>query len=75
LLLSHLLMLLRVYVIGYVLYVHIVGIREMSSNRRRQSNFAALNRGRHLYLAGRPSRGALTHILVSFMEYRLPLCS
>ena len=27
-------------------------------------NFAALNRGRHLYSAGRPSRCALDHILV-----------
>jgi len=30
----------------------------------RQPNFAALNTGRHLYSAGRPSRSALTHILV-----------
>jgi len=30
----------------------------------RQPNFAALNKGRHLYLAGRPSRWALAHILV-----------
>jgi len=28
------------------------------------SQNAALNRGRHLYLAGRPSRSALAHILV-----------
>jgi len=28
----------------------------------RQPNFAALNRGRHLYLAGRPSRWALARI-------------
>jgi len=28
----------------------------------RQSNFAALNTGRHLYSAGRPSRWALAHI-------------
>jgi len=28
----------------------------------RQPNFAALNRGRHLYLARRPSRWALAHI-------------
>jgi len=28
----------------------------------RQPNFAALNRGRHLYSAGRPSRWALAHI-------------
>jgi len=32
----------------------------------RQPNFAALNRGRHLYSAGRPSRWALAHILVLF---------
>ena len=31
----------------------------------RQPNFAALNRGRHLYSAGRPSRWALAHILVA----------
>ena len=30
-----------------------------------QPNFAALNIGRHLYSAGRPSRCALAHILVS----------
>jgi len=30
----------------------------------RQPNFAALNRGRHLYSAGRPSGWALAHILV-----------
>jgi len=30
----------------------------------RQPNFAALDRGRHLYSAERPSRWALAHILV-----------
>jgi len=35
------------------------------SSSGRQPNFAALNRGRHLYLAGRPSRWALAHILVT----------
>jgi len=30
----------------------------------RQPKFAAFNRGRHLYSAGRPSRWALAHILV-----------
>jgi len=30
------------------------------------SQTAALNRGRHLYLAGRPSRWALAHILIFF---------
>jgi len=32
------------------------------SSSGRQSNFAALNRGCHLYSAGRPSRWALAHI-------------
>ena len=36
------------------------------SSSGRQPNFAALNRGRNLYLAGRPSRWALTHISSSF---------
>ena len=34
------------------------------SSSRRQPNFAALNRGRHLYSAERPSRWALAHVLV-----------
>ena len=34
------------------------------SSSGRQPNFAALNRGRHLYSAGRPSRWSLAHILV-----------
>jgi len=34
------------------------------SSSGRQPNFAALNRGRHLYSAGRPSRWALTHISI-----------
>ena len=37
-----------------------VTARQSSSGR--QPNFAALNRGRHLYSAGRPSRWALAHI-------------
>ena len=37
-----------------------VTTRHYSSGR--QPNFAALNIGRHLYLAGRPSRWALVHI-------------
>jgi len=37
------------------------------SSSGRQLNFAALNRGHHLYLAGRPSRWALAHILVVFI--------
>jgi len=34
------------------------------SSSRRQANFAALNRGRHLYVARRPSRWAFAHILL-----------
>jgi len=34
------------------------------SSSAHQPNFVALNRGRHLYSAGRPSRWALAHILV-----------
>ena len=36
------------------------------SSSGRQPNFAVLNRGRQLHLAGRPSRWAPAHILVSF---------
>ena len=36
-----------------------------ASSSGRQPNFAALNRGRHLGSAGRPSRWALAHILLS----------
>ena len=40
-----------------------LGIARHSSSGR-EPNFVALNRGRHLYSAGRPSRWALAHILV-----------
>jgi len=43
-------------------YFGSVTARHSSSGR--QPNFAALSRGCHLYSAGRPSRGALAHILV-----------
>ena len=36
------------------------------SSNGRQPHFAALNRGRHLYSAGRPSRWALAHISSCF---------
>jgi len=39
------------------------------SSSGRQPNFAALNRGRHLYLTGRPSRSALAHILVFYLSF------
>ena len=41
--------------------------RHCSSGR--QPNFAALNRGRHLYSSGRPSRWALAHISSSFFFF------
>jgi len=40
-----------------------------TSSSGRQPNFAALNRGRHLYSAGRPSRWALAHILVFVFNF------
>ena len=40
-----------------------------ASSSGRQPNFAALNRGRHLYSAGRPSRWALAHISCLCMKY------
>ena len=39
------------------------------SNSGRQPNFAALNRGRHLYSTGRPSRWASAHILVYYRTW------
>jgi len=39
-----------------------------AETRERQPNFAALNRGRHLYSSGWPSRSALAHIS-SFIFY------
>ena len=41
-----------------------------ASSSGRQPNFAALNRGRHLCSAGRPSGWALAHILVVFLSGR-----
>ena len=52
----------------------LVTARHSSSGR--QPNFTALNRGRHLYSAGRPSRWALAHILVIIIRPHLVLwCS
>jgi len=42
------------------------GVTARHSSIGRQPNFAVLNRGRHLYSAGRPSRWALAHILVVY---------
>ena len=51
---------------------HLGSITARYSSSGRQPNFAALNRGRHLYSAGRPSRWASAHILVggSFNDRR-----
>ena len=57
----------RVLRLGSVSARHrVVGgsITARHSSRGRQPNFAALNRGRHLCSAGRPSGWALAHILV-----------
>ena len=43
---------------------YIGSVTALHSSSGRQPNFAALSRGRHLYTAERPSRWALTHILV-----------
>jgi len=43
-------------------YIDNVTTRHSSSVR--QPNFAAFSRGRHVYSAGPPSRGASAHILV-----------
>jgi len=45
-----------------------VTARQSSSGR--QPNFAALNRGRHLYSTGRPSRWALAHISSFSIHFR-----
>ena len=44
-------------------------IRDRHSTSGRHPNFAALNRGRHLCSAGRPSRWALAHILVLLLFF------
>ena len=46
-----------------------------ASSSGRQPNFAALNRGRHLCSAGRPSGWALAHILVGYFLGRFELAS
>jgi len=44
---------------------HLGRVTARHSSIGRQPNFAALNRGRHLYSAGQPSRWTLAHILVN----------
>ena len=56
---------------------HLGSITARHSSRGRQPNFAAFNRGRHLYSAGRPSRWASARILVLilFCAETVPACS
>ena len=59
------------YLLTYLLYLKcrylapLGSVTARHSSSGRQPNFAALNRGRHLYSAGRPSRWALAQIPVS----------
>jgi len=46
-------------------FLRLGSVTAWHSGSGHQPNFAVLNRGRRLYLAGRPSRWALAHILVS----------
>jgi len=47
---------------------HLGSVTTWHSSSGRQPNFTALNRGRHLYLAGWPSRWALAHICSWFLQ-------
>ena len=46
---------------------HLGSVTARHSSSGRQPNFAALNKGRHLHSAGRPSRWALAHISSSLL--------
>ena len=48
----------------FQLVSHLGSVTARHSSSWYQPDFAALNRGRHLYSAGRPSRWALAHILI-----------
>jgi len=52
-------------------------VTTLHSSSRRQPNFAALNRGRHLYSTGQPSSWALSHIssCVIIVSYSVFVCS
>jgi len=52
---------------------HIGSVTARHSSVGRQPNFAALNRGRHLYSAGWPSRGALALTSSFFLDCRVSL--
>jgi len=47
------------------------GVTALHFGIRRQPSFASLNRGRHLYSAGQPSRLTLAHIMAIFLFYFL----
>jgi len=49
-------------------FSYIGSVTARHSSSRREPKFAALSRGCHLYSAGRPSRWALSHILVVFKK-------
>ena len=53
-----------------LVFSYIGTVTAWHSSSGRQPNFAALNRGRHLYSAGRPSGWALAHISSSDLECR-----
>jgi len=56
-----------------IAFCSIGSVTARHSSSGRQPNFAAFSRGRHLYSAGRPSRWASAHILVSdVLEIRKP---
>jgi len=49
---------------GFRVLAALLHVTSAVTSSGRQSNFAALNRRRHLYSAGRPSRWASARILV-----------
>jgi len=48
---------------------HLGSVTARHSSSARQPNFAALNRGRHLYSAGRPSRWAHSNFVLYFTTF------
>jgi len=58
----------------FQLVLHLGSVTARHSSSGRQPKFAALNRGRHLHLAVRPSLWALAHILVCFCFASATMC-
>ena len=54
---------------------HLGSVTAQHSSNGRQPNFAALNRGRHLYSVWRPSRWALAHICSSCYTFMIRVCA